>query len=144
VALTAEDLPYRIWKIGIALNDSQEIEYPVSQLPMSDAKILDASDKTLVEEAVELDDAFVVEFKQLDGWIAEAPRSLLQPAPVFNSDEGFFNRMVATTLSPVSSAPYQGGHFSAPGTSLSKPSVTLSNKSFMKTLEPGTLGLGNM
>jgi ubiquitin carboxyl-terminal hydrolase 4/11/15 len=114
---------------------------------MSDAKILDASDKTLEEAGIELDDAFVVEFKQSDGWIAEAPRSILQPAPVFNSDEGFFNRM-STTLSPVSSVTsYSGGYFNGSGTSVSKPSVALTlsnNKSFMKTLEPGTLGLGNM
>jgi len=144
VALTAQDLPYRIWRIGIALNESQEIEYPASQLPMSDAKILDASDNNLEEECVESDDAFVVEFKQPDGWIAEAPRSFLQPAPVFNSDDGFFNRM--TTTLPVSSTSYKGGYFNTPGTSVSKPSValTLSNKTFVKTLEPGTLGLGNM
>jgi ubiquitin carboxyl-terminal hydrolase 4/11/15 len=144
VAVTAHDVPYRIWKIGVALNDSQEIEYLASQLPLSDAKILDASDKTLEEEGLELDDAFVVEFKQPDGWIAEAPRSLLQPAPVFNSDEGFFNKM--TTTLPVSSTAFKSSYFDAPGTSVSKPSValTLSNKTFMKTLEPGTLGLGNM
>jgi len=144
VALSAQDLPYRIWKIGIALDESQEIEYPASQLPMSDAKILDASDNTLEEECVESDDAFVVEFKQPDGWIAEAPRPLLQPAPIFNSDEGFFNKMTNTL--PVSSTSYKGGYFNAPGTSVSKPSValTLSNKTYMKALEPGTLGLGNM
>jgi ubiquitin carboxyl-terminal hydrolase 4/11/15 len=147
VALTAQDLPYRIWKIGIATNDSQEIEYPASRLPMSDAKILHSSDKTLEEEGIELDDAFVVEFKQPDGWIAEAPRSFLQPAPLFNSDEGFFNRM-STTSSPVSSATaYKGDYFNTTGTSVSKPSTALTlsnNKTFMRTLEPGTLGLGNM
>jgi ubiquitin carboxyl-terminal hydrolase 4/11/15 len=145
VALTVQDLPYRIWRIGIALNDSQDIEYPVSQLPLSDAKILDAIDKTLEDEGVELDDAFVVEFKQSDGWIVELPRSLQQPLPLFNSDESFFNKM-STTGAVSSVTTYKGGYFNAPGTSVSKPSValTLSNKTFIKALEPGTLGLGNM
>lgn len=141
VALTTQHTPCRIWKLGIATDDSQDIEFPMPQLPMSDAKILDESGKTLEEEGVEMLDAFVVEFKQSDGWIAEAPRSLL-PAPVFNSDDGFFNRM-SSTLSPVTSVTtYKGGYFNGSGSHVAKPSVSI--KAFAKTLEPGTLGLGNM
>lgn len=113
---------------------------PMSRFPMSDAKILDESGKTLEEEGVDMLDAFVVEFKQSDGWIAETPRSL-HPAPVFNSDDGFFNKM-SSTLSPVSSVTaYRGGYFNG-SAHVAKPSV--SNKAFGKTLQPGTLGLGNM
>lgn len=141
VATTAQDLPYRIWKMGIAISDSQEIEYPVSQLSMSDAKILEASDKTLEEEGVESDDAFIVEFKQSDGWVAENPRSFLQPAPVFNSDDGFFNKMSSTVSSTTA---HKTSYFNASGSSLSKPSLALTPSNIMKSLEPGTLGLGNM
>jgi ubiquitin carboxyl-terminal hydrolase 4/11/15 len=114
---------------------------------MSDAKILDESDKTLEAEGVELDDAFVVEFRQPDGWIAETARSPLAPAPLFNSNNDFFHR-ISTTFNPASSiTDSKGNYYNASGSSISKPSVSLNlstNKTFMKTLEPGTLGLGNM
>jgi len=146
VAWTSEDVPYRVWKIGT--NDSDGIEYLASQLSISDAKIIDASDKTLEEDGIDSDDAFVVEFKQSDGWIAEAPKAILQPAPLFNSADGFFNRM-SYTFSPSSSSLPYNNIFNTSEISSSKTasvSLTLSNnnKNFTKALEPGSLGLGNM
>lgn len=146
VALTAEDVPYRVWKIGT--NDSDGIEYLASQLSISDAKIIDASDKTLEEDGIESDDAFVVEFKQSDGWIVEAPKAILQPAPLFESADGFFNRMSSTFSPSSSSLPYKNIFNTSEISSSKTPSVSLTlsngNKNFMKALEPGTLGLGNM
>jgi len=148
---TAQDIPYRIWKLGITVDDPVGIEYPASQLPISDAKIIDSSDKTLEEEGIESDETFIVEFKQSDGWIAEAPKVVLQPVPLFSSNVGFFDRM-SSDLSPTTqykSNFYGTSNYNTMGTSFSKtPSVSLTlannNKNFMKPLEPGTLGLGNM
>lgn len=125
-------------------NDPAGIEYPASQLPITDAKIIDSSDKTLEEEGIESDETFIVEFKQSDGWIAEAPKVVLQPAPLFGSNGGFFDRM----SSDFHSTQYNF-YGTSVGTSFSKTAsgpLTLvnNNKNFMKTLEPGTLGLGNM
>jgi len=147
---TTEDIPYRIWKLGATDNDPVGIEYPASQLPITDAKIIDSSEKTLEEVGIESDETFVVEFKQSDGWIAETPKLVLQPAPLFNSSEAFFNKMSTNITEHKSDFFYNPSHsFYTIGSPFSKnPSVSLTlannNKNFMKNLEPGTLGLGNM
>jgi len=146
--------PYRVWNLKADLDDRTETEFLGSQLPTSDAKIVEESDKSLEEDGIVSDDAFVVEFKQPDGWIADAPKAvqtgvvaLENSQPLFNSREGFFNRM--STLSPQRSAnSYTRTVFSDRLTNSASRStstaMTVVNKSFMKKLEPGTLGLGNM
>lgn len=150
VAPDAETRPYRIWKPRTSFEDVAEVDFLGSQLLTSDAKIVEESDKTLEEEGIESDDAFIVEFKQPDGWIVELPKPISTafepPRPLFNSSEGFFNKM-STSLSPTTSVtPYKPaglydgfGSSKAPSTAL-----THTNKSITKALEPGTLGLGNM
>ncbi|KDR80672.1 hypothetical protein GALMADRAFT_241045 [Galerina marginata CBS 339.88] len=147
-----ETRPYRIWKVGISFEEVSEIEFLGSQLSASDAKIIEGSDKTLEEEGIESDDAFIVEFKQTEGWIVEVPKPVQTPStieaprPLFSSNEGFFNKM-SSTFSPASSvAPYKSSLYDGFGSSSKTTStaLTLSNKSISKTLEPGTLGLGNM
>ncbi|KAF9530488.1 hypothetical protein CPB83DRAFT_851013 [Crepidotus variabilis] len=146
VTSTTQDTPFRVWKIGSLLDDSAKLEFPAADLELSDTKIVDSSESTLEEEGIESDDSFAVEFKQADGWLAEAPSSTLQPAPIFSSNEGFFNRM-SSTFSPASSvSTYKSSGLFGSGSSKT-PSVSLTlsgNKSLSKTLEPGTLGLGNM
>ncbi|KAF8906237.1 hypothetical protein CPB84DRAFT_1844494 [Gymnopilus junonius] len=149
VAPDTEIRPYRVWTPGMSFEDVAEVEICGSQLLTSDAKIVEESDKTLEEEGVELDDPFIVEFKQPDGWIVELPKPVqtittFEPRPLFNSSDGFFNKMSTNHVSAT------------PSVSLYKPTgiynsfkttstaLALANKSITKTLESGTLGLGNM
>ncbi|GLB43409.1 putative peptidase C19 family protein [Lyophyllum shimeji] len=143
--------PFRVWKVDSVESDWTSLEYPTSMLSTSGGKILEPSDKTLEEEGINSDDCFVVEFKDASGWIAEAPPSVPPPpitnvgrpgalAPLFNSKDGFFNRMSKPSTSSTSTAvTTKGDSFS---NSLSTPSWKTANKD--KALEPGTLGLGNM
>lgn len=149
--LSSEDgepcTPYRIWKAGEGFEDERGIEVAASKVPSCDAKIVEEGDKTLEEAGVESDDAFIVEFKQPEGWIVEVPKSVQKsaaiegPRPLFNSNEGFFNKM-STNFTPSTSVNLYGGLGSS--SKLPSTSLALTNKPIGKTLEPGTLGLGNM
>lgn len=145
--------PYRVWKLESAYDDWNNPEYPSSQLFAAGGKIVESSSKTLEEEGILSDDTFTVEFKQPEGWIVETPKPVetsvrLEPAPIFNSKDGFFNKM---GLSGSSIPPKTNGGFtsaltgpsSGSGSKLSAFSLTTINRN-TKTLEPGTLGLGNM
>ena len=144
--------PYRIW--SIPSEDSTRAEFLGSQLPLSQAKIIEESEQTLEEKELESDDAFVVEFKQSDGWIVEVPKAaplaIEAPPPVFHSNDGFFNKMSSTLPSTSSMVPYKStlyNAFSITGStsrSSSSTAVTLPGKSISKAIDPGTLGLGNM
>ncbi|KAF8159509.1 hypothetical protein B0H34DRAFT_654719 [Crassisporium funariophilum] len=144
--------PYRVWKVDVPPDDVAQIEFLGSQLPNSEGKIIEESTKTLEEESVESDDAFVVEFKQPDGWIVEAPKAVQKPLaiegprPLFNSNDGFFNKM-STTFSPASSTSgYRSNLYNGFSSSGSKSTAitSIGSKISSKTVEPGTLGLGNM
>lgn len=67
-------IPYRVWKLENGHGEWEYGEYPSSQLTISGGKIIEESHKTLEEEGIQADDAFVVEFKQ-DTWIVEPPKS---------------------------------------------------------------------
>ncbi|KAF9563070.1 cysteine proteinase [Agrocybe pediades] len=143
--------PFRIWRINSTLEDTTELEFPSSRLSNLDVKVVEESDKTLEEEGVESDDVFVVEYKTLNGWLMEIPKPVPQstgftfenPRPLFDSNDNFFNKMSNSFTSPTkaTTAVFQGL-----GSPPSKPStaLTLPNKSIAKSIEPGTLGLGNM
>ncbi|KAF5383617.1 hypothetical protein D9615_003721 [Tricholomella constricta] len=151
LAATVAPIPhtqaFRIWKIDSVNDDWTSLDFPSSLLTTSEEKIQEDSDKTLEEEGIQSDDCFVVEFKDPSGWIVDAPQSVQPPpltvagrpgvpAPLFNSKDGFFNRMSKSI--PSTSTTVTGvDHFST---------STLSWKASIKekTLEPGTLGLGNM
>jgi ubiquitin carboxyl-terminal hydrolase 4/11/15 len=134
--------PYRIWSLPSV--DSTRTEFLGSQLSLSNAKIIEESEKTLEEKELESDDAFVVEFKQSDGWIAEAPKAIPlaieAPPPLFHSNDGFFNKMSSTV--PYKSTLYNASTSS--GSRSASTAITFSNKGTPKATEPGTLGLGNM
>uniref|UniRef100_A0A8H8CI78 ubiquitinyl hydrolase 1 n=1 Tax=Psilocybe cubensis TaxID=181762 RepID=A0A8H8CI78_PSICU len=99
--------PYRVWQGGVR-GEQTEVDITPSQLLTSDAKIVEESEKTLEEEGIESDDVFIVEFKSADGWVVEVPKfaekfsAIETPRPLFNSSEGFFNKM-SNTLSPATS-----------------------------------------
>ncbi|KAF9460519.1 hypothetical protein BDZ94DRAFT_1265773 [Collybia nuda] len=135
---------YRIWKIDILRDEWASLEFPAASLLESGGKLLEESDKTLEEEGVELDDAFVVEFEQANGWIADDPKIPPKPpitiagrpgvpAPIFKPGGGFFNQMGVNASSSSTT--------SVTGSS-SDWKTTTSRKE--KVIEPGTLGLGNM
>ena len=133
--------PFRIWMVSdLSAVEGLGLEFPVDQLTAAGANVIDSSNRTLGEQAIQSDDAFIVEFKQAEGWLA--PTRIEQPIPIFNSGEGFFNKMNAQISPSTTLQPSLYGSFSTP----SKPStaVTLQSKPVLKTIEPGTLGLGNM
>jgi ubiquitin carboxyl-terminal hydrolase 4/11/15 len=142
--------PYRIW--SLPSDDSTRTEFLGSQLPLSDARIIEESEQTLEEKELESDDAFVVEFKQSDGWIAEVPKAAplaIEPPPVFHSTDGFFNKMSSTRSSTSSMVPYKSALYNAfsitsSSSRSSSTAVTLPGKGISKAMDPGTLGLGNM
>lgn len=143
--------PYRIWKLESEYDDWSNLEYPSSQLFAAGGKIVESTARTLEEDGIQSDDAFAVEFKQPEGWIVETPKPVeksvnLEPAPIFNSKDGFFNKMgSSSTYTPPKT---NGGIISAfngssSSSKISAFSLTTNNRN-TKTLEPGTLGLGNM
>lgn len=148
--------PYRVWGITTVDENWNYAQFPSSLLASCDWKLVKESTKTVGEEGIESDDGFVVEFKQPDGWIWDPPKlqnkafAILgrrEPsAPLFNSNDGFFNRMGSGISSSSSSfkasESFQSNLLSAP----SKPSTSSLpfNNRHTKSLEPGTLGLGNM
>lgn len=144
--------PYRIW--SLPSDDSTRAEFLGSQLLLSQAKIIEESEHTLEEKELESDDAFVVEFKQSDGWIVEVPKAaplaIEAPPPVFHSNDGFFNKMSSTLPSTSSMVPYKSTLYNAfsitnsSSRSSTSTAVTLPGKVISKTMDPGTLGLGNM
>ncbi|KAF5336704.1 hypothetical protein D9758_015091 [Tetrapyrgos nigripes] len=108
--------PYRIWKVT---ND----DFTLAHLDKGEKNLLEASDKTLEEAGIESLDSFAVEFKEDDRWLVD-----LAPAPIFKSNDGFFNRMSSTVKSPFASK--------SPSTAVTTPAA--------KKVNPGTLGLGNL
>ena len=144
--------PYRIW--SLPSDDSTRTEFLGSQLPLSQAKIIEESEQTLEEKELESGDAFVVEFKLSDGWIVEVPKAaplaIEPPQPIFQSNDGFFNKMSSTLPSTSSIVPYKSTLYNAfsitssSSRSSTSTAVTLPGKSVSKTMDPGTLGLGNM
>ena len=143
--------PYRIW--SLPSDDSTQTEFLGSQLPLTDARIIEESEQTLEEKELESDDSFVVEFKQPDGWIVEVPKAaplaIEAPPPIFHSTDGFFNKMSSTRPSTSSMVPYRSALYNAfsitsSSSRLSSTAVTLPGKGISKAMDPGTLGLGNM
>ncbi|THV05573.1 UCH-domain-containing protein [Dendrothele bispora CBS 962.96] len=111
--------PYRIWKVA-------EDDFSLARLDKDEKNILQSSDVTLEEAGIQSHDAFAVEFKSEDDkWLVDLAASA--PAPLFKSNESFFNRMSSFT--------------SKSSSSLATTTATLTAK---KLVKPGTLGLGNM
>jgi ubiquitin carboxyl-terminal hydrolase 4/11/15 len=135
---------YRVWKIDNLEDDWAALEMTSSKLQSSGGKLLEEFDKTLEEADVESNDAFVVEFKQPNGWVVADSKPLPKPpitiagrpgvpAPLFKSNEGFFNRMGNNASSSATSS------FTKVSDDWKTP---MARKE--KIVEPGTLGLGNM
>ncbi|KAJ6534629.1 hypothetical protein DFH09DRAFT_1284138 [Mycena vulgaris] len=138
--------PFRVWKVNAPplIGFSSE-EFLVEDLKLYECEIVEGTSKSLEEAGFMQDDNFVVEFKEaIAGWLVESPIESVPSlesaatiglnAPLFPSSDGFFARMGnQRSSSPRNAAPFS---------SFARGSLTSSSTN--KTLEPGTLGLGNM
>ncbi|ESK97845.1 ubiquitin carboxyl-terminal hydrolase [Moniliophthora roreri MCA 2997] len=138
--------PHRVWKVDTSADDFDFnfSQYPASRLNADSKNIVHGSDKTIEEALFETDDAFAVEFKDND-WIVDLVGEQPAPKPLFSSSDGFFNRMGPKPFSSTTTKSYDTsitafGSKSTPTTS----TTGKMNGSLSKSLEPGTLGLGNM
>lgn len=145
---TATDLPpSRVWRLGDANFNHPTRDLPVSKLAA--AEILDATadeSKTLEAAAFESGDSFVVEFQDATTreWLvkneAEAPAQ-----PLFKSNDGFFNRMSASTSSIFSGSNTKSNNDAKAEVDKKMALVKKEKlKEKERWIEPGTLGLGNM
>ncbi|KAK0202664.1 hypothetical protein DFS33DRAFT_1342014 [Desarmillaria ectypa] len=139
---------YRVWKVEPSGDDFNHPEYPLSEFNINRGTRVKPTDETLGDELIDTDDAFVVEFKRDNGWLSDTPLKpnttavAFEPEhkPLFNSNDSFFNRMgnnynmtVTTTKARATVDDYYVS------SSPSKP-----NGRNHRTVDPGTLGLGNM
>jgi ubiquitin carboxyl-terminal hydrolase 4/11/15 len=144
--------PYRIWRLENFDDDHTALELSGQDVEAraTDVRIIEASSKMLEDEGVQTDDCFAVEFKKPSGWIVKEPPKIPItvagrpgfPAPIFNSSEGFFNRMgtglTKLSTTAVTSVTSTDDSYHSALTPMGK------WKKKEKTLEPGTVGLGNM
>jgi len=145
--------PYRVWRVELPDPDEWTLlDFPVTMLPNLSRTLVEESDHTLDQKDIQPTDVFVVEFGQGDGWLAQltqpAPPPTIQgppltPAPLFNPGGGFFDRMNKTTVSSASTSVMKVETYRSSFTlgSWSKTTTPLKGK---KSIERGTLGLGNM
>ncbi|KAJ7203950.1 hypothetical protein B0H12DRAFT_474594 [Mycena haematopus] len=140
--------PFRVWKVNApppAGFNSEE--FSVDDFSTYECENIGGTDKTLEETGLMHGDAFVVEFKTLlpRPWLVDAPPppssqppplesapTLALDAPLFAPGTGFFDRFGGGSTRSSSSF----------GGSLTR--ALTGSASTSKTLEPGTLGLGNM
>jgi ubiquitin carboxyl-terminal hydrolase 4/11/15 len=144
--------PYRIWRLENIDGDHTALEIHGQDLEtnLTDARVIEASSKTLDDENIHTDDCFAVEFKKANGWIVKEPTKAPitvsgrpgVPAPIFKSNEGFFNRMSTGTAKSSTTAVTSVTNTDHSYDSLLNPMAKWKKKE--KTLEPGTVGLGNM
>ncbi|KAL0572285.1 hypothetical protein V5O48_009688 [Marasmius crinis-equi] len=128
--------PYRVWAIENTNGDVDfnYTKYPHTELDPTVHKIVEASD-TLIDDAYEPEYPFVVEFKGDDKWIVDVPNAQKPPVPLFNSSEGFFNKM---TPKPIK-APSPGLATFGSKSTISSSSITGKslNGNIGKAVEPG-------
>ncbi len=143
-------VPYRIWNVEAEDDGWDHQEYPAYRVLLAEGKIIEEGSKTLGEESFQPGDGFVVEFKPPDGWILNShgiqTRRPTDTLPIFNSSDGFFNK-----LGIPSSSKNQSDESFTPlkptrttRTSLSAVPILNNSTRNMRDLEPGTLGLSNM
>jgi ubiquitin carboxyl-terminal hydrolase 4/11/15 len=139
--------PYRIWRVDPNDDGWENYDFPAERVWPARGKIIEESAKTLEEDGLESEDGFAVEFKQTDGWILDSqgiqPQLPTVSLPIFNSSEGFFNKMGDTASSSKSRNTNNSSSLTTPPKTLS-PSSSLNNSRNFRSLVPGTLGLSNM
>ncbi|KAF7356342.1 hypothetical protein MVEN_00966500 [Mycena venus] len=134
-----ETTPFRVWKVNAPPSSGFDSdEFAVDDFGTYECENVDGGDKTLEQLGIMQGDAFVVEFKA-PSWLVDAPPQPLEPAPpvpLFASGTGFFDRLGLTGNKSAKPPARSTNSGARPG--------LFSSTSTTKTLEPGTLGLGNM
>ncbi|KAJ7463408.1 hypothetical protein B0H11DRAFT_2052838 [Mycena galericulata] len=135
----AETCPFRVWKVNAPPSSGfSSEEFLLEDLSTYQCENVDGSSKSLEEAGFMHGDVFLVEFKDPEGWLVQALTEPMPPPlesaatiipdpPLFPSNDGFFARM--------------GQQRGSQQRSFTRGSLTGSPN---KTIEPGTLGLGNM
>ncbi|PFH51822.1 hypothetical protein AMATHDRAFT_74701 [Amanita thiersii Skay4041] len=107
-------------------------------------RLLEPSNQTIEEAGIQSDDGFVVEvMDEQQRWLTGSADStqINNESPIFKSSEGFFNIMNSSPSMKVT-VRRTGVPIGTTLTTAKTPTTMLSNS--VKTLIPGTLGLGNM
>ncbi|KAJ7763535.1 hypothetical protein DFH07DRAFT_882362 [Mycena maculata] len=148
----ADTAPFRVWKVGVPRSVGfPSEEFPVEDLSIYECEMVDGSSKSLEEAGFMQGDNFVVEFKDSEGWLVSSPLESMPPplesaativpdVPLFPSSDGFFARMGQQR----SSSPMKSSSLKSSSSPFSAFTRNLTGSSVNKTVEPGTLGLGNM
>jgi len=135
--------PYRVWAIDPS-NDDVDFnykQYPALKLDTSVHKVVDQQSLQEIDDVYEPEYPFVVEFKGDHNWIIDVADDKKPPVPLFNSNDGFFNKMSGNSVARPSTALTTFGSKSAITSATTGKSL---NGGVGKAMEPGTLGLGNM
>ncbi|KIL69318.1 hypothetical protein M378DRAFT_184496 [Amanita muscaria Koide BX008] len=132
---------FRVWCLEQALDRSFDSPQVTSQFLSEKSRIFQPTNVTLEEAGIQTGDSFVVEFTDERGaWIMDTTGSSKpKDEPLFNSQEGFFNRMSSSTYGTRHTS--QQTMMKALGTIAPRPST---HSAAFRKIEPGTVGLVNM
>lgn len=141
------DTESRIWKVADGTPVNNELKYSVDLLKTWGATLIEPTDLTVEDEMIDTGDVFVVEYSSMGTWLidpaevsGEQGAQPSEPPALFNTDNDFFSQVQKKSALPT---------VVAPSTAL-KPSVTIKAgpsttvRYKQPSIEPGTLGLGNM
>ncbi|KXN92430.1 Ubiquitin carboxyl-terminal hydrolase 4 [Leucoagaricus sp. SymC.cos] len=143
-------VPYRLWLVNPNDEGWECNAFPAERVWPANGKVLEESMKSIEEEGLANGDGLVVEFKQQDSWILDAKGMHEQQqlptvsVPLFNSKDGFFNRMGNVASSSKNKSSDSLSPFKTPPPKSSSTVSLFGNSRNLRTLEPGTLGLTNM
>ena len=144
-----QGIPHRVW---MDTHQRESTIYPRALLIQDGAKLLEESDASIEKALIETGDTLAVEFQENGQWLIDADNLssnsssststiLGVPPPLFGPGSDFFQNLQDKTVKstpPTSSGSNQKS--TAVKTWKSSTPVTPSKRS----VEPGTLGLGNM
>ena len=139
---------FRVWCLDTLADNHFDSVHVSPRSIDGRARLLEPRSVTLEEGGIESGDAFVVEFMDqgqrwlVDGTADKAKMQQRDVPPIFNSSDGFFNRMSSASPMATRSITAQTA-LKAIGNTISRQSLT-SLSTALKPIVPGTLGLGNM
>ena len=148
----------RIWKLSVSDTPWEQLSCSPDQLKQRGGVVLEPTRHTIDEKLVLTGDALVVEFQEDSDWVvnvsdipqqptstpvSESQSTVAQSAPKRFSENGFLDwiQKNSPTVSNVTSSPAEPVLSNTSNRAGPSSVVTRSRGS---TLEPGTLGLGNM
>jgi hypothetical protein len=143
---------HRIWQITLN-NEPTGTNYPSGALTPSQARIIEPGDK-LIGDVISASDAFIVEFKENDRWIADTTDTNKtgtvedqSSLPLFSQGTGFFSRMNGSSSTSLRRTTPTINGLTSPScasssSSLSKPTTMATRP--RASIKPGTLSLGNL